>query len=364
VATPTRPRDEAATGGPATGGPTADGGPAAGAAVSPVRGLLASHWGWLAALVVLVFFLLLPTQLYPSQQRTWAAVFMFVVLAQGWNIIGGFAGYPSFGNVVFFGLGGYTTAILMAKSGFNFWLTLPIAGAVGLLFAALMGIPILRLKGHYFAIATLGVAEGMREVVINLEGLTGGGSGITVPSVGAKATTSYPGNDGFYFIFLALAAVAMIVVYAISRSRFGYSLRAIHEDEDAAAAAGVNTTRAKTAAFAIAGTLTSLAGAVYAFQQVTIYPYRLFDVEITVLMVVMAVIGGSGTVVGPFLGAVGLQFLSEWLRDNYTDLHTFIFGAIIVIAVVLFPQGLVNFTRDSWRQRRISLLETVRAYRL
>jgi branched-chain amino acid transport system permease protein len=339
-------------------------GPGDAAAPGGGRRLLQGRWGWLVALVVVAFCLVLPTQLYPSQQRTMAAVFMFVVLAQGWNIIGGFAGYPSFGNVVFFGLGGYTTAVLMAKSGFSFWVTLPIAAAVGLLFAVLVGIPILRLKGHYFAIATLGVAEGMREVVINLGGLTGGGKGITVPSVGSEATTSYPGNGGFYFIFLALAVVAVAVVYAISRSRFGYGLRAINEDEDAAAAAGVNTTRAKVAAFAAAGLLTAMAGSVYAFQQVTIYPARLFDVEITVLMVVMAVIGGSGTVVGPVLGAVALQFLSEWLRNNYTDLHTFIFGAIIVIAVILFPQGLVSFGRDSWRARRISLLDTVRAYRL
>jgi branched-chain amino acid transport system permease protein len=333
------------------------------AVASPARRLLASRWGWVAALALLVFFIALPVQLYPNQQRTMAAVFMFVVLAQGWNIIGGFAGYPSFGNVVFFGLGGYMTAVLMSKSGFNFWLTLPIAALVGLLFAALMGIPILRLKGHYFAIATLGVAEGMREVVINLD-ITGGGQGITVPAVGAEATTSYPGNDGFYYIFLALAVVAMSLVWWISRSRFGYGLRAIHEDEDAAAAAGINTTRLKISAFALAGMLTAMAGSIYAFQQVTIYPARMFDVEITVLMVVMAVIGGSGTVVGPFLGAVGLQFLSEWLRNNYTDAHTLIFGAIIVLAVLLFPQGLVTFAREGWRNRRISLLDTVRAYRL
>lgn len=331
---------------------------------SRARRLLSGRWGWVVALVVLALLIALPSQLYPSQQRTMAGVFMFVVLAQGWNVIGGFAGYPSFGNVVFFGLGGYTTAVLMAKSGVSFWVTLPAAALVGGGFAVLMGIPILRLKGHYFAIATLGVAEGMREVVINLEGLTGGGSGITVPAVGSQATTSYPGNDGFYFIFLGLAVVAMLVVWVIARSRFGYGLRAINEDEDAAAAAGVNTTKAKVGAFAIAGVLTAMAGSVYAFQQVTIYPDRLFDVEITVLMVVMVVIGGSGTVLGPLVGAVGLQFLSEWLRSNYTDVHTFIFGAIIILAVILFPTGLVSFARRAWREKRISLLETVRAYRL
>jgi branched-chain amino acid transport system permease protein len=107
-----------------------------------------------------------------------------------------------------------------------------------------------------------------------------------------------------------------------------------------------------------------MAGAIYAFQQVTIYPPRLFDVDITVLMVIMAVIGGTGSVIGPVLGAVALQFLSEWLRTNYTDLHTMIFGGIIVVAVVLLPMGIVSFARESWALRRISLLDTVRAYRL
>ncbi|HEY7454921.1 MAG TPA: branched-chain amino acid ABC transporter permease [Thermoleophilaceae bacterium] len=308
---------------------------------------------------------LAPTYLLlESEQRTLGSVFMFVALAQGWNLIGGFAGYPSFGNVVFFGLGGYTTAVLMAKAGAGFWITLPAAAVVGIGFAILMGIPILRLKGHYFAIATLGVAEGMREVVINVDGLTGGNKGITVPAVGEQATTSYPGNTGFYFYFLTLAVAAVLLVWIVSRSRFGYALRAISQDEDAAAAAGINTTRAKTAAFALSGMITALAGAIFAFQQVTIYPERLFSVEITVLVVVMCVLGGAGTVLGPVIGAVSLQYLSEWLRDNFTDYHTFVFGGIIVIAVLVLPMGIVSFVRESWERKHISLFEAIREYRL
>jgi branched-chain amino acid transport system permease protein len=301
--------------------------------------------------------------LLDSEQRTLAAVFMFVALAQGWNLIGGFAGYPSFGNAVFFGLGGYTTAVLMAKAGASFWLSLPAAAAIGAGFAVLMGIPVLRLRGHYFAIATLGVAEGMREVVTNL-GFTGGGSGITVPAVGTKAITSYPGNTGFYFYFLVLALAAVGIVWWVSRSRFGYSLRAIAQDEQAAASMAVHTTRAKTAAFALTGTITATAGAIYAFQQVTIYPTRMFDVQITVLVVVMAVIGGSGTVLGPVIGAVALQYLSEYLRNHYTQAHIFVFGAIIVVAVILFPMGVVRFTREAWQRRRLAFLDTIREYRI
>ncbi|HVI34634.1 MAG TPA: branched-chain amino acid ABC transporter permease, partial [Gaiellales bacterium] len=203
---------------------------------SPLARLLPAGRGWLpwaGCLLALLILCLAPTYLLlEAEQRTLASVFMFVTLAQGWNLIGGFAGYPSFGNVVFFGLGGYTTAVLMAKAGAGFWVTVPAAAAIGLGFAVLMGIPILRLRGHYFAIATLGVAEGMREVVINLPGLTGGGKGMTIPAVGAKATTSYPGNTGFYFYFLALAVIAMAVVWGVARSRFGYALRAISQDED------------------------------------------------------------------------------------------------------------------------------------
>jgi branched-chain amino acid transport system permease protein len=208
------------------------------------------------------------------------------------------------------------------------------------------------------------VAEGTREVVLNLPDLTGGGAGITVPALGARATTAYPGNTAFYYLFLAALAVAVAVVFTLARSRFGYSLRAIHEDEVGAAATGINTTRAKLAAFALSGALTALAGALFAFQQVTIYPDRLFSVEITVLIVVMAVIGGPGTVLGPVAGAAVLQLLAEYLRQRYLNLHLILFGGLMVAVVVFMPQGVVSFLGDAWRERRPNLLDTVRRYRV
>jgi branched-chain amino acid transport system permease protein len=246
----------------------------------------------------------------------------------------------------------------------GFWTSLLLSGIVAALFATVIGIPLLRLRGHYFAIATLGVAEGMREVVTNLPGLTGGGAGVTVPTVGGDATTPYLGNDGFYLLFLALAALSVLVGGLVSRSKFGYGLRAIHQDEDAAAAMGINTTRLKVAAFALSGFIIGLVGSSYAFQQVTIFPARLFDVDITVLMVVMVVIGGSGTVLGPLLGAVALQFLSEYLRQHFTNLHTFILAGIIMLAVLLLPQGAVNYVREARRTGQYSLLSNIRRYRL
>jgi branched-chain amino acid transport system permease protein len=305
-----------------------------------------------------------PAFTLPGTQRTLTGILMFAVLAQAWNVIGGFAGYPNFGHVAFFGVGAYVVAVLMAKAGWTFWPALAAAGIAAVGYAVVVGTPALRLRGHYFAVAMLGVAEGTREIVIHLPGITGGGAGITIPAVGPLATQAYPGNTGFYYDFLALLLLATAAVWAVGRTRFGYALRAIHQDEEAAAAAGINTTRMKVAALALSGLLASLAGGVFALQQVTIFPDRPFSVEITVLAVVMAVLGGTGTTFGPLLGAGTLQLLSEYLRRNYLELHALVFGAIVILGVVLLPQGAVSFLRDARRSGRWSLLDNVRRYRL
>jgi branched-chain amino acid transport system permease protein len=319
-------------------------------------------WGLLAA--GLGAGVALQTQLYPAQVRLVSTVFMFVTLATAWNLIGGFAGYAAFGMAGFFGLGGYTTALLMYHVRMSFWLAMPLSAGLAALFAAVLGAPLLRLKGHYFAVATLGVAEGLREVVNNVPTLTGGVGGITIPTFGTAAPTVWPGNDGFYVLFLLIAAVGVAVAIFVSTSRGGYALRAIHRDEDAAAASGVNTTVAKTLAFAVSAGLTGAVGSARAFQLQTIYPEPSFTVEITVLIVTMVVLGGAGTVVGPVLGAVAVASLSEWLRQTFPHVHTFLLGGTIILAVVLLPQGLANYARDAVRLRRFSLLDNVRRYRL
>jgi branched-chain amino acid transport system permease protein len=319
---------------------------------------------WLALGVAFLAGLGLQTQLYAGQERTVSTVLMFVALAVAWNLIGGYTGYACFGQVGFFGLGGYLTAILMVWAHLWFWAALPIAAVVTAVFAAVVGAPLLRLKGHYFAVATLGVAEGLRELVTNVPRWTGGGAGITFPTVEAGAPTPWLGNDGFYVLFLVLAVAAVAVALVVSRSRAGYALRAIHQDEDAAAAMGVNTTVAKTLALAVSAAVTAAVGSAYAFQQINIYPERLFDVDLTVLMVVMVVLGGAGTVIGPVLGGVAVAYASEWLRQHYPDVHTFLLGGLIIAAVVLLPQGFTTYLADALRTRRFSLLDNVRRYRL
>jgi branched-chain amino acid transport system permease protein len=328
----------------------------------PARWRRLAPWGVLAAGTLAG--LVLQTQLYPANERVVGTVFMFVALATAWNLIGGFTGYPWFGQAGMFGLGAYATALFMVYVHLSFWLSMALSGVVAGLFAALVGAPLLRLKGHYFAIATLGVAEGLREVVNNLPRITGGGGGITIPALSRNAPTQWLGNDGFYLLFLAIAVATAALALLVSRSRAGYALRAVAQDEDAAAGMGINTTLAKTLAFACASALTGAIGSAWAFQIQAIYPDPSFDARITELSLIMVMIGGAGTVLGPIIGAVGVQYMSEWLRQHYTNAHTFILGGLIIIAVVLLPQGFINYLGDAVRTRRFSLLDNVRRYRL
>jgi branched-chain amino acid transport system permease protein len=325
---------------------------------------IANSWGAIALVVGVAAMLGLQQIIEPGTQRLLATVFMFVALAQAWNIIGGFTGYASFGQVAFLGIGAYTTAVLMNNYRVSFWLAMPAAIVVGVLFAVLIGVPLLRLRGHYFAIATLGFAEGSREVIYNLTPVTGGGLGITIPTFGDQAPTPYFGKPGFYIAFLLVAAVAVAVSALLARSRFGYAMVAVHEDEAAAGAVGINTTAVKVIAFGVSAAIVACAGAFYAFQQIEFYPENVFDSSFKVLMVIMVVIGGSGSILGPLAGAVGLELLAQYLRINFGTLNQLIFGAIIVVVVVFFPQGVVNFVRDAWRTRRFSVLDNVRRYRL
>jgi branched-chain amino acid transport system permease protein len=325
---------------------------------------LANSWPALVGLAGFASMLGLQQLIEPGTQRLVTAVFLFVALAQAWNLIGGYTGYASFGQVAFFGLGAYTVAVLMNNYHVSFWLAMPVAVVAGVLFAVLIGVPLLRLRGHYFAIATLGAAEGLREIVNNATPITGGGLGITIPTFGDQVPTPYFGKPGFYLAFLILATVSVAACALVARSRFGYAMVAVHEDEEAAGAVGINTTVVKVVAFALSGAIVACAGAFYAFQQIEFYPTDVFDASFTVLMVIMVMIGGSGSIAGPLVGAVGLELLSQFLRVNLGTYNQLIFGAIIVLVVVFFPQGVVNYFREAVRTRRFSVLDNVRRYRL
>ena len=281
-------------------------------------------------------------------------LFMLAILAESWNIIGGFTGYASFGNVAFFGLGAYTTGILMTKVALPLPVALAGATVVPMLFAAAIGLPILRLKGHYFAIATLGVAETVREVVYNVE-LTGAGTGLVMPIARTPAL--------FFYLMLAILVAVTLVNGWLARSRFGYGLVAIREDEDAAAAMGIDTARYKTIAFAISGAFAGITGGVFAYWITFIDPDAVFRVIITLQMIIMAVFGGAGTVVGPLLGALVLASVSEVLSTQLVALAELFNGLIVILVVLFMPKGLVEVLKAGRGSFRV-MTRNLREYRV
>jgi branched-chain amino acid transport system permease protein len=299
--------------------------------------------------VVLVL-ALAPAGLSPFLVQFLINLFMLAALAESWNIIGGFTGYASFGNVAFFGIGAYTTGVLLTAAEWPFALALPAGGLLAMAFAGLIGMPILRLKGHYFAIATLGVAETMREIVYNLK-ITGGGTGLTMPIT----KSALP----FFYLMLGILIAATLVNWWLSASRFGYGLIAIREDEDAAAAMGINTALYKTAAFALSGAFAGLTGGVFAYWITFIDPEGVFRVITTIQMIIMAVFGGMGTVVGPLLGALVLASVSELLSTQLVSLAELFNGLIVILVVLFMPKGLA----DAIRKREFSLRKLARNLR-
>lgn len=280
---------------------------------------------------------------------------LVAVLAQAWNILGGFTGYASFGNSTFYGLGTYGTAIAMAQFGLPFWLGLVAGAVLAMIVAVLVGVPILRLRGPYFAIATLGLSAALSALVANLD-IAGRNIGLILPLTR---------NDTlFYEMSLALLAAATVTVALISSSRFGMGLIAIREDEDAAAVMGVNTTLYKIVALVLSALFTAIAGGIHAYWITFIDPNSAFDSTLNVRMVIMTVFGGPGTVLGPVVGAFLLSAVYEVLASSISTAAALFFGIVIVLAVIFMPKGLIDlgygFRRIGWPY----LLQSIRQYRL
>jgi branched-chain amino acid transport system permease protein len=280
---------------------------------------------------------------------------LLAVLAQGWNIIGGYTGYASFGNSVFYGLGSYGVAIAMVQWHLPFAAGLGFGAVLAVLFALSLGAAVLRLRGHYFAIATLALSAVMAAIVSNIP-LAGQNIGLVLPPLN---------NDRlFYELALGLLVLATLTIYWLTRSRFGFGLIAIRENEEGAAVMGVNTTLYKVLAFALSGFFSALAGGIHAYWITFLDPESAFDISLNVKMIIMAVFGGPGTVLGPIVGAISLSAISEFLSSEVTNIAGLFFGVVIVAAVVLMPRGLADIVRNvpkfGWRYFK----KNIRAHRL
>jgi branched-chain amino acid transport system permease protein len=280
---------------------------------------------------------------------------LFATVAQAWNILGGFTGYASFGNSAFYGLGTYGTAIAMAQLGLPFWVGLMLGAALAVACAVLIGLPILRLRGHYFAIATLGLSATISAVIANLD-IAGRAIGLILPLTHNDAM--------FYEEALALLVATTLTVAWISQSRFGMGLVAIREDEDAAQVMGVNTTFYKVAALSLSAFFTALAGGIHAYWITFIDPGGAFDLSLNVRMVIMAVFGGPGTVFGPVIGSFLLTAVYEVLASSISTAAALLFGLVIILAVIFMPRGLWDLSRGfravGWRY----LLQNIQQHKL
>ncbi len=292
-------------------------------------------FGLLAFFIVMV--VALPFILNSYSQRIVSYILVAIVLATGYNIIGGFAGYASFGHAMFIGIGAYTAAILMNTYGVPFLLTIPVGCIIGTAFALVVGPPILRLRGHYFAIATLGLQLSVMRLMTSVD-FFGGGSGwpTFVPFTG----------DHFYFMFLTLAILSLIFVWRIKYSRFGFGLRALSLNEDQAEMIGIPTTRYKTAAFALSAMLPAAVGAVYAGWLNFINVHAVFSVDMSVNMILYVLLGGVGTLWGPVIGAVVLETINQVVWSRLPDLHVLVYGFIIVFIVLFLPGGLMEIIEN------------------
>jgi len=282
-------------------------------------------------------------------------VLLLATLAQGWNIIGGYTGYPSFGNSVFYGLGAYGVAIAMVQYHLPFWVGMLLGLGLGVVFAGLLGLAVLRLKGHYFAICTLGLALVMTAIVSNLE-IAGGNIGLVLPLLRSEVL--------FYELALGLLVLATLTIFWLSRSRFGLGLIAIRENEEGAAVMGVNTTLYKVLAFMLSAAFTALAGGIYAYYITFIDPVGVFDIGLNVKMIIMAVFGGPGSVLGPVVGAFILSAISEVLATKVTSIASMFFGIVIVIAVVFMPRGIAHLVQHIKRMGWGYFFDNVRTHRL
>ncbi len=308
----------------------------------------------LAAALAVLFPVLEPN---PASVNVAVFTMMYVGLASAWNIMGGYTGYISLGHAGFFGFGAYALGLSVAHlgigPGYAPFLLVPLAGLLTGLFALPVGWVALRTRAATFVIVTIAMMFMLQLAAMNLIGLTGGTGGLSFP---VPHWTGDFYNTPFYYAMLVLAALALTMSWSIRRSKFGLGLLAIRDDEDKAMAVGVPTRAFKLAAFVISAALVGMVGGVYAYYVTYVYPEFVIDPLIGISMVLMAFLGGLGTLSGPVLGALLVEPAQLSLAYNFgaSRLYLVFYAAVFLLVIILLPRGIVPSLRDlieSWRIR-------------
>ena len=263
---------------------------------------------------------------------------MNIAITQGWNIIGGYTGYVSFGHAVFFGIGAYTAGMLEVYLNINPFISMIVGGITASIFALITAYPFLKLRGPYFALGTLGLAEMIKTIIINEKKWTKGAIGLEIPGKFFVRTSPLT----YYLTIYTIALASILLVYAVEHSDLGLALKAIRDNPDAAEMSGVNSTKYAIIAYTLSAITPGLAGAFYINYMTYIDPYTVFSASISVGCVAMAEFGGSGTVLGPVLGTAIIFALTEFLRGVLIQTYLIVYGVLLIIVVMFMPGGVLR----------------------
>lgn len=307
----------------------------------------------LAVLVLLLVFPVVVTQPFP--RHVFITIFLYATLAQAWNLLAGYCGQISLGHAVFFGTGAYTSSMLVKVFDLTPWAGMAVGALLAVALSQAIGYPVFRLHGHYFAIATIAVGEIVHITAVNADWI-GAARGLFLPIKRPDSLVNlqfHQNKQAYYYIALALLLVALAVTRRIERSRTGYYFRAIREDAGAAASLGIPVARYKQRAMAMSAALTAMCGTFYAQYVLFIDPESVFALSLSILICLVAVLGGVGTLWGPLIGAAVLVPLSEgtrvYLGGTGKAIDLLIYGALIMTISVVQPAGLIGLARR-WRR--------------
>jgi branched-chain amino acid transport system permease protein len=277
------------------------------------------------------------------------SILFFAYLGLAWNLLGGYAGQFSFGHAAFFGIGAYTSTLLLLRFGLSPWLGMLVGGLFATCFGLFEGYLSFRygLRGPYFSLVTLAFAEMLRVVTVNLK-LVGSSLGLVIPSHANALLFVFADKLPYYYVIAGMTAAALTITQLVARSRLGYCLVAVRENEDAAEAAGVDARGAKLRAMAISAFLTALGGTFYAQYFAYIDPTIAFSPAISIQGLLPAIVGGAGTVVGPLLGSFVLTPISELTRAalrGRAGADIMLYGLVLILVISFLPQGLMGWRR-------------------
>ena len=298
---------------------------------------------------------LLPLAVHnPTHLNLAILVLMAAQLGVAWNILGGYAGQVSLGHAAFYGLGAYTSTMLLLNFGINPWLGMLLGGVTAALLSLAFGWSCFRLKGHYFAMATIAVAELVQITFTNWD-YAGSAVGLTIPMAQRGwAAMVFADKASYYWLALGLLLLTLLANWAVERSHIGYYLRAIKDEPDAARSIGINIARYKQIALSLSAFFTALGGSLYAQKELYIDPNSVLSTALSIKMALVAILGGVGTLFGPVVGSLVLTSIEELTRTFFggggrgTD--TIIYAALIIVIAVFYPSGLIGWFRQ--RQQR------------